>query len=236
MNVSTPKHLRTRYQMIMLDPPWPETGGGGRGAKYPTIKKKEAILDVIMDSGVFLPHDNCHMVLWYTNNYLPWALWLMTNLGFSYKTQVTWTKRSRGTGYYFAGQTEHFLFGVRGTLAPREKMKFTTLLDVKDDPSAYANAHSRKPVEQYDVAESIGYGPRLEMFSRNMRPGWDSCGKDPALDAYLAQGKDEQGGTTGNNEESRGTVKNHEDNHYSLGPGCVLRTSASGLTEVVRVS
>ncbi len=215
------KDQRTRYQMIKMDPPWPETGGGGRGAQnhYPVIKKKEAILEVIMDSGVFLPHDNCHLMIWYTNNYLPWALWLMANLGFSYKTQITWPKDSSGTGYYFAGQTEHIMFGVRGTLAPRIKMSSSTLLKVADDPSKYADAHSRKPPEIFNVAERVGHGPRLEMFSREARANWDVWGRDDGLNAHL--NKDEQ---------------SPEDQPLQLGVGCVLRTTSSGLTEVVRVA
>lgn len=209
------REQRTRYQMIKMDPPWPETGGGGRGAQnhFPVIKKKEAMRDVIMDSGVFLPHDNCHLMIWYTNNYLPWAVWLMANLGFSYKTQITWPKDTRGTGYYFAGQTEHCMFGVRGTLAPRIKAATTTLLKVADDPSKYANAHSRKPSEIFEAAEKVGHGPRLEMFSRAPRPGWDVWGKDDGLSRVLSAKNDEH-----------------------LDPGCVLRTAASGLIEIVRVS
>lgn len=171
----------TRYQLIKMDPPWPETGGGGRGAQnhYPVIKTREEMLSVILDSGVFLPHDNCHLMMWYTNNYLLWAVWLMAKLGFDYKTQITWTKTSRGTGYYFAGQTEHCAFAVRGVLAPREKAKHTTALGVANDPSR--TQHSKKPEEIFTVAESIGYGPRLEMFSRQARPGWDVWGRDERL-------------------------------------------------------
>jgi N6-adenosine-specific RNA methylase IME4 len=43
--------------------------------------------------------------------------------------------------------------------------------------------HSRKPDEQYDIIESCSWGPRLEMFSRGKRPGWDVWGNQ-ADDSY----------------------------------------------------
>ncbi len=164
------------YQTNLWDPPWPENGGGGRGAQnhYPTIKTKQGILDVIVNSGVFLPHQNAHGYMWTTNNYLPWALWLMKKLGFEYKTMITWPKKCRSTGYYFAGETEHCLFGVRGLLPPLKKISSTTLL--KTDFNNRTGGHSVKPPEMYDVIKAASPGPRLEMFCRKPQPGWDSWG------------------------------------------------------------
>lgn len=178
------------YQTILLDPPWPERGGGGRGAQnhYPVITKKEDIEKEIIESGIFKPHDNAHMYMWVTNNYLIWGLWLMNRLGFTYKTMLTWSKTRFGTGYYFFGQTEHCLFGVRGTLAPRNKCKYTTLLDVEDDPSRKKNSHSVKPDDMYEVINHVSHGPKLEMFCRRPEPGFDSWGKDNGLGGVLAPG------------------------------------------------
>lgn len=219
----------TVYQMIKMDPPWPETGGGGRGAQnhYPVIKTRAEVLDVIMGSGVFRPHINCHLILWYTNNYLLWATWLMEKLGFTYKTQVTWPKVSPGTGYYFPGQTEHFLFGVKGTLAPRVKFGGgSTLMKVADDPSQYSDSHSKKPPEIYDIAEKVGYGPRLEMFARGPRPRWDSWGRDDMITMEIERARD-------NGQDVQGLVT---PDHKMLDVGCVVRTSANGLTEIARTA
>ena len=166
------------YQCIYLDPPWPENGGGGRGAQnhYPTITKREHILDVIFGSGVFRPADNAHMYLWVTNNYMPWGLWLMKKLGFDYKTMITWPKMAQSTGYYFAGKTEHILFGVRGTLPPVERVSSTTLLDTTMNNRKAG--HSVKPPETYSVIAGCTPGPRLELFARRPQPGWDAWGRD----------------------------------------------------------
>ena len=36
--------------------------------------------------------------------------------------------------------------------------------------------HSRKPDELYDIIEACSPGPRLELFSRGRRKGWQSWG------------------------------------------------------------
>jgi N6-adenosine-specific RNA methylase IME4 len=166
------------YQCFALDPPWPEEGGGGRGAQnhYATLKTKEAIRDCVLNSGVFLPFDNAHAYIWVTNNYLPWGLWLMKQLGFEYKTKITWPKLIPGTGYYFAGQTEDCLFGVKGTLAPRKRISSTTLLNTKFNNRT--GGHSKKPPEIYEVIKGCSPGPRLEMFCRDPQPGWDAWGNE----------------------------------------------------------
>lgn len=167
------------YTCIYHDPPWPEDGGGGRGAQnhYPTIKKREDILACILDSRVFRPADNAHMYMWVTNNYMPWGLWLMKQLGFNYKTMITWPKMAQSTGYYFAGKTEHVLFGVRGTLPPVKRISSTTLLETTMNNRTAG--HSVKPPEFYDViAGCTPPGPRLEMFARRPQLGWDAWGRD----------------------------------------------------------
>ncbi len=201
------------YQTLYLDCPWPEDGGGGRGAQnhYPTIKTKEGIRDVILGSGVFLPFDNAHMYSWVTNNYLPWGLWLMKQLGFEYKTMITWPKHAPSTGYYFAGETEHCLFGVKGTLAPLKKISSTTLLDT--DFNNRTAGHSVKPPEMYGVIKGCSPGPRLEMFCRDPQPGWDSWGRDVPLNKDMV--------AIGGNEEGR------------LADSCVLRRALDGSMTVI---
>ena len=36
--------------------------------------------------------------------------------------------------------------------------------------------HSAKPGEFYDLVETVSPGPRLELFARRARPGWDAWG------------------------------------------------------------
>jgi len=87
---------------LNLDCPWPEQGAGkikrGADRHYGLIKKKEDMLRVILQSGVwpdFKKEDSAHMYMWVTNNYLEWGLAIMKWLGFTYKTNIVWVKVTR---------------------------------------------------------------------------------------------------------------------------------------------
>ena len=86
------------YGCISADPPWDESGGGkckrGADRHYPLIKKKEDIRDAMLQSGKWYPAETCHLWLWVTNNFLPDGLWLMAELGFTYKTNRAWANKS----------------------------------------------------------------------------------------------------------------------------------------------
>jgi len=173
------------YRCIVADPPWPEHGGGKivRGAQrhYRLLSLTE-IRDVMLAAPVWKPcRDGCHLWLWVTNNYLPAGLSLMEDLGFRYITNVAWAKmecpriagwvpQKPGLGQYLRGQHELLLFGVMGRLLAHAKG--STLLP------APRRAHSQKPEEAYALVEMVSPGPRLEMFAREQREGWDSWGNE----------------------------------------------------------
>jgi N6-adenosine-specific RNA methylase IME4 len=123
---------------------------------------------------------DAHLYLWFTNAFGAEAHEIANAWGFAPKTILTWVKTkpdgtpSMKTGYYFRGATEHVLFCVRGSLP---------LLNNDPRPTAYLwprLAHSVKPDAFYDLVEACSPGPRLELFSRRARLGWDTWG-DQAL-------------------------------------------------------
>jgi N6-adenosine-specific RNA methylase IME4 len=150
--------------------------------------------------------DGCHLWLWTTNNYLMKAGWVIEQLGFRYVTKATWAKEGRaGIGQYHRGKTEdmlaaansdpaeaellaahdegteELLLGVAGKYLPNDtKTRKTTLLGNKLIPRPLdargLPIHSRKPPEQYRHIEATSPGPRLEIFAREQRPGWDAYG------------------------------------------------------------
>jgi len=89
---------------------------------------------------------------------------------------VTWCKPSIGLGSYFRGSTEHFLFGVRGTL-PLLRRDVGTWFD------ADRGENSEKPEKFYQLVESCSPGPWLEMFARRERPGWKYWGAEVTSNA-----------------------------------------------------
>ena len=123
-----------KYYTIYADPPWKERGGGqikrGANKHYSLMSVKEIInMKKFINE---ISHDNCHLYLWVTNNFLESGLRVMKEWGFDYKTMITWNKvlldewnnvlrGNIGLGQYFRGVTEHCLFGVKGNL-PYKKM------------------------------------------------------------------------------------------------------------------
>jgi N6-adenosine-specific RNA methylase IME4 len=184
------------FKAILMDPPWPERGGGkikrGADRHYDLIKKKEEILRVVLQSGVWRPCPaGSHLWMWTTNNYLPWALWLIEAMGYSYKTNFPWVKPGRmGVGQYGRGCHELLLFSVRGSgydarQYDPETSKYTwartdALVGVErvKDPDTGKIIHSAKPPESYDLVEHISRGPYLEMFARNARRDWVVWGNE----------------------------------------------------------
>ena len=56
-----------------------------------------------------------------------------------------------------------------------EKQLFKTI-DLVD--IAPRREHSRKPDEMHEMIELVSYPPRLEIFARHRRPGWDTWGNE----------------------------------------------------------
>lgn len=192
---------RNNYQCIFTDPPWPERGGGKikRGAdrhyavmKVPDIVKlHQRVLAPVLDGHDRRKGRPMHLWIAVTNNYLPAGLQLMDALGFAYKLNLAWVKVKQGLtlghdnagaltnmlqvglGQYARGSHELVLFGRRGTAhVPVPKDRRPTVV------AAPREAHSVKPKAIFEVVESTSPGPRLEMFARRPRDGWDVWGNE----------------------------------------------------------
>lgn len=179
--------MNDTFETVLIDPPWPEFGGGkvkrGADRHYPLIKTKEDIRATIFSSEVFQPAPNSHLYLWVTNNCLPWAVWLIPELGFRYVTCITWAKPSIGIGQYFRGQTGQLLFAVKGdglrvARRHRGKQHFSTLLKAERAKKDGKPVHSAKPEAAYRMIELASPAPRLEMFARRSRKGWSAWGNE----------------------------------------------------------
>ena len=163
-----------KFATIVIDPPWDWGDEGDQdqlGRARPdystmTIEQLEQ-LDV---SG--LADDDCHIYLWITNRSLPKGFRLLEAWGFRYITAITWVKPHFGMGNYFRGQTEHVLFGVKGSQPLKRKDVGTAFIADRG-----TGGHSSKPSTFLDLVESCSPGPYIEMFSRSSRDGWISWGE-----------------------------------------------------------
>jgi N6-adenosine-specific RNA methylase IME4 len=150
-----------RYRTLVIDPPWDyyDSLAGRARPSYATMTHEQLLaLDVTQWA-----EDNCHLYLWATNSFMPRAFELMAHWGFIHKTNLTWNKPRWGLGAYFRNQTEHVLFGIRGTLRTRSD-SISTIFE------APVGTHSEKPERFYEIVRAASYPPYGEAFQRQARP------------------------------------------------------------------
>lgn len=181
------------YKTLKIDPPWAyrdDLPGPGRGSNshYDTLHA-----DTVAGMAPQIRKataSSAHAYMWVTNSFLKEGLEILDAWGFEYKTQITWVKvvdepstlpferdepaeiKGRiGMGHYTRNTTEHLLLGVKGR-------KGTNRDDVPGHFFAERGEHSAKPEKAYRLVEELSDGPRLEMFGRRARDGWDVWGDE----------------------------------------------------------
>ena len=112
----------------------------------------------------------------------------------------TWVKLNRNAPELFIQRSD---LVVGPGLTTRKNAEFVILgrrgcpkrlaMDVHEVILAPIREHSRKPAEAYSRIERYCAGPRLELFARELRPGWTTWGdeatrfdqpKEPAISGF----------------------------------------------------
>ena len=172
-----------KYRTIVADPPWPikwqasagrkADGRGGIRTKplaYPTLTIAEIVALPVKE----LAHDESNLYLWTTNAFLHEALGIVRAWGFQYRMLWTWCK-TNGMGGHPRNATEHIVIASRGATATLGRHASATL---NWEVVAATGGHSAKPDYFIDKIEQFSPAPRLEMFARKQRLGWDTWGND----------------------------------------------------------
>jgi len=176
-----------KYKTIVIDPPWKYgvwggcsgRGSGGElildGASVPMPYKTMTTMEIERLPIRELADDNCELYLWVTQKYLPEAFWIIKSWGFKYCQTLTWCKKPRGTGQggVYCPTSEFLILGRRGKM-PKVKRVDSTWWQVKRPH----NSHSTKPEFFQDMIEVVSDYPRLEIFARRQREGWDVFGDE----------------------------------------------------------
>jgi N6-adenosine-specific RNA methylase IME4 len=117
------------------------------------------------------------MFLWTTVPMLMQAGDVLEAWGFLYKSNFTWVKDRVGTGYWSRNKHEHLLIGTRGKIpAPAPGTQWPSVID------APVGRHSEKPAVFYELIESYYPTlPKLELYARTSRPGWDCWGLEAPM-------------------------------------------------------
>jgi len=177
------------YRCIVADPPWPQrtrgtlrgregwhdSHGASQEMRYATMPVAGiAALPVaeLADPG------GAHLYLWTTSRFLDDAFDVARAWGFRYSTTLVWAKTPMGGGLggAYGISTEFVVYARRGHLAERERVRGTWFTWKRPYDERGKPMHSAKPPEFYEMAEQVGHAPRLELFARRSRPGWDAWG------------------------------------------------------------
>ena len=179
---------KQHYRCVLLDPPWRFAAGtNGRPQHYERMKDPEiAALPVAS-----LAHpDGCWFFVWITSPINGprfwegiWPGWKSQGLKFSGRAFVWFkTRPDRAAPPWLFPDTFHSGMGFTTRKNAEDVLLFKTgrpkrdARDVREEIVSVVRQHSEKPEDQYVRIERFCPGPRLEMFSRKARPGWDAWG------------------------------------------------------------
>ena len=166
-----------KYRTIVIDPPWDmeriqmeNRTFDKESFDYPTMS-----LDELKDFK--LPaHEECHLWLWTTQKYLRPSFDLLDAWDFTYLATFVWHKNG---GFQPVGlpqfNCEFVLLARKGGQPFVETKQFFTCFDAK------RREHSRKPDEFYDVVKRVCPEPRIDIFSREDRDGYDVWGLEAGM-------------------------------------------------------
>lgn len=111
--------------------------------------------------------------MWTTQKFLRAAFDILDAWGFRYVCELVWHKPG---GYQPIGlmqyNCEFVLYARRGAPTFVDTTAFSACF------TAPRREHSRKPDEFYDVVRRVTDGPRIDIFSREPREGFDQLGNE----------------------------------------------------------
>ena len=170
------------YDIIHADPPWgfenwSEKGEDRNASQHYDTMTWDAIAALPVGH---LASGSCACFLWCVDPLLDKGFATLAAWGFRFVTVAfTWAKQSStgnawhmGTGYYTRANPETCLLGMMGSLPRRDAGVRQLIVDP-------VREHSRKPDRVADdIVRLFGDIPRVELFARTRRPGWDAWGSE----------------------------------------------------------
>jgi N6-adenosine-specific RNA methylase IME4 len=177
--------VRDEKEMIsnfVIDPPWPKKKGGKRSVRpnqgrlldYPTL----AVPDIfaLLDHEVLTLAAAVHNVfLWGIEQFLHAGEEQMRRRGYKLHARFIWDK-GNGVAPAFTVRYSHEYLSwfYKPKLLPVQRSQRGSITTVIRAPQ---RQHSRKPDEAYHIVESLYPDlPRMDVFSREKRPGWEQHG------------------------------------------------------------
>lgn len=180
-----------KYNIIYADPPWNMgyvkgglTAGSVKGGEilpYPTMTDNEIMNLNIKD----IAHDNSFLFMWVTDNRIPKVEEYMNAWGFKYNSLAfVWNKITKKDSNkvrttltpYTRRSCEYCFLGLRG----KTKDLILDHYVLQYVPwASETRKHSVKPDEvRKRIVKLCGDLPRIELFARENKDGWDTWGNE----------------------------------------------------------
>jgi len=181
------------YRTVVADPPWPiamRMGAGGRRRRVTAVPY--AVMDYTAIEALpvaSLAAESALLFLWATRHVFREgiAVRVARAWGFEPIGEVVWGLRNPGLGAgALVNDHEPVLIASRGGLSPEPVLRG---LGVHLWRQPYAGRggkiHSAKPDGFLDLVEELAPAPRIELFARRQRLGWDTWGAEARCDVDL---------------------------------------------------
>lgn len=187
----------SKYQIFVIDPPWPKKKGGkrsvrpnqGRALDYITMSVDSVFS--LLDKSVFpLANDKHTVFLWTVEEFLVQSEQEMIDRGYKRHVRLIWNKMNGIAPAFSVRYSHEYLvwFYKPKFMAVDNKCrgKFTSVF------SEAAREHSRKPNVAYDmISEMFPDVDKIDVFSREKRHGWEQWGDQ--LDFFKEECEDTEG-------------------------------------------
>ncbi len=171
-----------KYQTIVADPPWEMPRGSNYRWRNGRLSGERIGLDysqMSLDAIRALPIESladrdAHIFVWTTQRHLEATPAILRAWGFKPSCTLAWCKAPHGwgPGGVFQSTLEFVAYGRRGQPEP------STHTIERQWWEWPRGEHSAKPEAFLDLVEQHFPVPRLEMFARRARFGWDYWGDE----------------------------------------------------------
>jgi N6-adenosine-specific RNA methylase IME4 len=164
-----------KYKTIVIDPPWNQGKTGLRSVRPNqdrNLPYKIMTLEEIKDFNINkFAQEECLIFLWTTDKYIEEAHKILREWSFKKHCIFVWNKNTGVCPFSVQFRNEYCIMGYRG------KLKLNKI-GVPTSFFAKVREHSRKPDEFYEIVKQIADSPRIDIFSREKREGFDQWGDE----------------------------------------------------------
>lgn len=170
-----------RYRVVVIDPPWPvkfrprKDRPNQVAMPYRTMALDEIAALPVAD----LLADDAWIFCWTLSQFLPQTFAMLDGWGLRYRELMTWRKTtplSRNVGVPSLGtMMRNSEFVVVGSVGCPKWTETKGLYAAFD---GVRREHSRKPLEFDELLRRVTEGPRIELFARERKRGFDAWGDE----------------------------------------------------------